>query len=144
MNKLQTRFGWMVVCGCACLLMGCATFPDDSSAETAQETISQDDEGIPVRFPPCFLIEGAQLNEHGRIPATPLVGAGITVDENLAVVYQAYQDVLAAQGWTTDREENAVQSFRIMASLAGANIEIRAVKGTSGPTQVFLLYTPAN
>ena len=90
-------------------------------------------------FPDYLLMEDFELNQHGRIPETTLVGAGMKTDLSLAAVRRRFNDVLDESGWTIDKVEIEKQSFRVMASLKGDHVEIRAAKG-SGPTQVFMLY----
>ena len=96
----------------------------------------------PIRFPDYFLMEGFELHDHGRIPRTALIGAGMSVDLELSAVRAGFSDVLHENRWETETTEIGRQSFRIMASNASERVEIRGVQGTSGPTQIFLLYTP--
>lgn len=143
-NAMRTWIGIFLLCGCASLLSGCTLLRSEQpEAPTPLGTITQDDESIPIYFPGYFLLNDARLNDHGRIPATSLVGAGITANASLSAVHRQYQDLLQEHGWVTEREEAGRQSFRVMAWLLGATVEIRAVQGSSGPTQIFLLYTPA-
>ena len=143
MNTLRIWIGTLVVCGCNSVLSGCALLRSEKPEGPAPlATITQDDESIPIYFPECFLLKGARLNDHGRIPSSPLVGAGMTANESLSSVHSQYLDVLQANGWVVDQEEEGRQSFRVIASLAEATVELRAVQGTTGPTQIFLLYTP--
>lgn len=127
---------------CAFLLAGCSTTSDSN------EDSEQDWEGRPdqsqrsIRFPNYLLMDGVQLNDHGRIPNTSLIGAEMTTKLDLIVVRSRFGDVLNSEGWHTDRMEIGKQSFRLMATHGGEAVEIRAVQGT-GPTQIFLLYTPA-
>jgi len=93
-------------------------------------------------FPEYLLLEDFELEAHGRIPQTPLVGAGLKTPMGLKTVFRRYSDILALRGWRIDKTEQASQSFRLMASKKAETLEIRAVQGT-GPTQVFILYKPA-
>ncbi len=95
-----------------------------------------------VLFPDYLLIDGFELNDHGRISGTGLVGADLTVLQDLGTVRNLISGQLSAHGWTTDKMEIGRQHFRVLASHAGEEIEIRAVQGT-GPTQVFILYRPS-
>lgn len=95
-----------------------------------------------ILFPEYFLMEGVELQDHGRIPGTMLIGAGMKTRLGLASVRRAFNDQLDANGWTTDNVEIESKSFRMMASLKKETVEIRAVQG-SGPTQIYLLYEPA-
>lgn len=142
MNFIRIWIGILLTCGCTSLLSGCASLRSEKpEGPKPLATIKQDDQSIPIYFPECFLLKGARLNDHGRIPSTPLVGAGMTANESLSSVHSQYQDVMQANGWVVDQEEEGRQSFRMIASLAGATVELRAVQGTTGPTQIFLLYT---
>ena len=95
-----------------------------------------------VLFPEYFLMEGFELNDHGRIPGTALIGADMTVALELAAVRERISGTLSLYEWTIDKMEIGRQYFRVLGSRAEAEIEIRAVQGT-GPTQVFLLYQPS-
>lgn len=94
-------------------------------------------------FPEYLLMEDYQLFQHGWIPQTNLVGAGIRTQQDLVIVRRQFGEVLASNGWKTERMEIGKQSFRLMASLKGETVEIRAVQGT-GPTQVFILFRTPN
>ena len=122
------------------LLAGCASAPVEMMEDDApgMEEPSQP----PVLFPDYLLMEGFSLNDHGIIPGTGLIGADMTVAEDLAAVRTLISEQLSVHEWTTDKMEIGRQYFRLLASHAGEEIEIRAVQGT-GPTQVFLLYRPA-
>ncbi len=92
-------------------------------------------------FPDYLLMEDFELNQHGIIPETSLVGAGIRTELNLKTVRCRFGDVLASNHWKIDGMEVGKQSFRMMASLKADSVEIRAVQG-SGATQIFILYQP--
>jgi hypothetical protein len=96
-----------------------------------------------VLFPDYFLIDGVELHEHGHIPRTQLIGAGMSISLDLASVRSRFNDQLYFHKWTTDKMEMGPQSFRILASHEGETVEIRGVRGTSGPTHIFLLYSVA-
>jgi hypothetical protein len=93
-------------------------------------------------FPDYLLIEGFKLNDQGHIPGTGLIGADMTVAQELGAVRSLVSEKLSLHQWTTDKMEIGRQYFRLLASHTGEEIEIRAVQGT-GPTQVFLLYRPS-
>jgi hypothetical protein len=95
-----------------------------------------------VLFPDYLLIDGFKLNDHGRIAGTALIGADMTVAQDLGPVRILISDQLTIHEWRTDKMEIGRQYFRVLASHGGEEIEIRAVQGT-GPTQVFLLYQPS-
>lgn len=92
-------------------------------------------------FPEYLMLEEFELHQHGRIPETPLVGGGMKTAVSLSVVRGRFNDVLADNGWRSDKTEIGRQSFRLLASRGVEQLEIRAVQG-GGPTQVFILYTP--
>jgi hypothetical protein len=92
-------------------------------------------------FPEYLLMGDFELNQHGRIPGTRLVGAGMKSSLGLRVVRTRFSDALDSKGWKTDRMEIGKQSFRLVASLKDEEIEIRAVQG-GGATEVFVLYQP--
>lgn len=95
-----------------------------------------------VLFPAYFLMEGFELNDHGRISGTALIGADMTVAQDIGAVRERISGKLSIHEWTTDKMEIGRQYFRVLASQAEAEVEIRGVQGT-GPTQVFLLYQPS-
>lgn len=92
-------------------------------------------------FPAYLLMEEYELNQHGRIPESRLIGAGMRTKRALATVRKDYSDALISKGWKISATEIERQSFRLMAEHAEAEIEIRAVQGI-GPTELFLLYQP--
>ncbi|QBG46323.1 hypothetical protein EGM51_02495 [Verrucomicrobia bacterium S94] len=92
-------------------------------------------------FPEYMLMEEYELNQHGRIPETNLIGAGLRANLSLTTVRKAYSDVLDSKGWNVSGMEIGKQFFRLMARLKDQEVEIRAVQG-QGPTEVFILYNP--
>ena len=121
------------------LLAGCASKePERDFLDSAPIAARQH----PVLFPEYFLMDGIELHDHGRIPRTNLIGAGMSSMSDLAEVRTGFNDVLHAHQWETDTMEIGRQSFRIIASQSGETVELRGVQGTSGPVQIFLLYTP--
>lgn len=92
-------------------------------------------------FPEYMLMEEYELNQHGRIPETELIGAGLRTKLSLATVRKEYSDALDAEGWSTTSMEIDRQAFRLIARLNDQDVEIRAVQGT-GVTEVFILYHP--
>jgi len=122
------------------LLTGCvAAKPEKVFLESAPIAAEAQ---APVLFPRYLLMDGLKLHDHGRIPRTGLIGAGMSAERDISSVRTGFNDVLHMHGWETETMEIGRQSFRIIASHAGERIEIRGVQGASGPTQVFLLYTP--
>lgn len=129
------------------LIAGCATpeEPAEPVVDTA-ETLTFLEAGLRPEvlfFPDYLLLEDFQLFQHGRIPKTNLVGAGMKTDLDLVTVRHQFSNILNSKGWKTDKMELGNQSFRLMASLKGETLEIRAVQGT-GPTQVFILFRSEN
>ena len=120
-------------------LSGCVS-SDSATENEPVATVLQDGKAVPVYFPPCFFPEGATLNDHGRIPDTPLAGAGITTLSGLEEVRAFYESVLATQGWQIQQQEVLEKSYWVKACLNEQTIEIRAVQGTTDTTQIFLLY----
>ncbi|MDZ8117185.1 hypothetical protein [Pontiella agarivorans] len=90
-------------------------------------------------FPEYMLMEEYELNQHGRIPQTELIGAGLRTKLSLATVRKEYSDVLADKGWSISTMEIDRQAFRLIAQLNDQTVEIRGVQGR-GPTEVFILY----
>jgi len=132
---MKTR--WMIVPVCLALA-GCTSAP----VPVMEDAPAIEPPALSVLFPDYLLIDGFELNDHGRIAGTALIGADMTVLQDLGTVRSLVTEQLYLHEWTTDKMEIGRQYFRVLASLAGAEIEIRAVQGT-GPTQVFLLYHPA-
>lgn len=123
---------WMS--GCATNRQG-KTFLDNTPIDTEARA--------PVRFPDYFLLDGVELQDHGRIPNTQLIGAGMTMERDLSSVRSSFSDVLHRHEWDTEMMEMGKQSFRIIATHDGETVEIRGVQGTtSATTHIFLLYTP--
>jgi hypothetical protein len=130
----------ILVCSTVLPLAGCTTGDADKVfLDRAPITSEAED---PIRFPEYFLMEGFELHDHGRIPRTSLIGAGMSVDLDLSAVRTGFSDVLYENQWETETMEIGRQSFRIIATYRLETVEIRGVQGTSGPTQIFLLYAP--
>ena len=92
-------------------------------------------------FPEYLFLADFELDQHGRIPESTLVGADLKTKQGLATVLRKFNNVLAAKGWETTRLESNENAFRLLAALNADMLEIRAVQGT-GPTQIFILYRP--
>jgi hypothetical protein len=127
------------------VLVGCvATDPAGEPVVNVDEAMTYLEEGLRpevLLFPEYLLMEDFELSQHGRIPESVLVGAGMKTKLGLRTVRNRFSDALASNGWKTGKVEIGKQSFRLLASLRDEEIEIRAVQGT-GATQVFLLYKP--
>ncbi len=131
---MKTR--WLI--GPLCLtLAGCVSAP----VLVEEDSPVMEPPRPSVLFPDYLLIDGFELNDHGRISGTGLVGADMTVVQDVGTVRSLISEQLSAHEWTTDKMEIGRQHFRVLASHAGEEVEIRAVQGT-GPTQVFILYRP--
>jgi hypothetical protein len=92
-------------------------------------------------FPSYLMLEDFQLNQHGRIPETRWVGAGIRSKLSLTNVRSRLMDALDSKGWIIQRTEIEKKSFRLIAEHRNEHIEIRGVQGF-GPTEIFILYRP--
>lgn len=124
-------------------LLGCVT-PEEPILVKDEDVMLYLEPGLrpeSLHFPEYLFLEGLELNQHGRIPETPWVGAGLKTEVALKTVMRQYNIVLASKGWQVTKAEMAKQSFRLLATNKADRLEIRAVQG-SGPTQVFILYKP--
>lgn len=92
-------------------------------------------------FPEYLMMEGLELHQHGRVPDSELVGAGMRSKMSLSMVRGRFLDVFDSNGWETTKLEIEGRSFRMLAVHGLEHIEIRAVQGT-GPTEIFMLYRP--
>jgi hypothetical protein len=92
-------------------------------------------------FPEYLMMEDFELQQHGRIPESKLIGAAMSSQLGLQQVRGRFDEALTKQGWTIDKVEIGRRSFLLMATLKQDGIEIRAVQGT-GRAQIFILYEP--
>ncbi len=133
--------------GALCLLLftGCATAPTKLTIDSDETLVVIDDYIRPEKllFPEYLMLEDAELEQHGRIPGTPVLGTGLVIKAKLGVVHRRYREVLSSKGWTVEQFDADRQSFRIKAAGKEGEIEIRAVQGTKRETHVFILLTPA-
>ena len=128
------------------LLLLCACSTPEPPAVVAEEDEAMLHPDAQLRpenllFPEYLFMADFELDQHGRIPGSTVVGADLKTELDLKPTLQRFSSVLASNGWTIAKEEVAEQSFRMMAAMKGDTLEIRAVQG-SGPTQVFILYQP--
>jgi hypothetical protein len=93
-------------------------------------------------FPEYLFMEDFEIDQHGRIPETTLIGIDLKTDLAVKVVLKRFNNVLVNNGWKITKAEIAQQSFRLLADMEDETLEVRAVQG-SGPTQVFVLYQPS-
>lgn len=92
-------------------------------------------------FPEYLFMGDFELDQHGMIPGSTLVGVDLKTKLDLNSSLQRFKDMLALKGWSITSEEVVEHSFCLLAKKKGETLEIRAVQG-SGPTQVFILYQP--
>ena len=124
-------------------LWGCSTPPDIVVQD--EDAMIYLDPGLRPEtflFPDYLFMEDFELDQHGRIPETTLVGIDLKTNLAIKTALRRLNNVLANNGWTITKAEMAQQSFRLLAALEDKTLEVRAVQGT-GPTQVFVLYQPS-
>lgn len=92
-------------------------------------------------FPEYLFMGDFELDQHGKIPDSSWVGGGLKTELDLKTTLQRFNDILILKGWNITSEELMEGSFRLLATMKGEVLEIRAVQGF-GPTQVFILYQP--
>jgi len=128
--------------GAVLLLCGCTT-PPPVVVEEDEAMLHLDAQLRPenLLFPEYLLMAGFELDQHGWIPGSTVVGVDLKTELDLKTALQQFSGVLASNGWAITKEEVAKHSFRMMAAMKGDALEIRAVQG-SGSTQVFILYQP--
>ncbi|MDF7797845.1 hypothetical protein P4C99_00105 [Pontiellaceae bacterium B1224] len=139
----------LYIFGCIILLSGCNTYQPltapkpvvDPSA--AMEYLEPGLRPEILLFPEYLMMEGFELNQHGRVPETELIGAGLKTYLSLSDTRRRFMDQLDANGWETTKMEIEAHSFRLIAEKKLDVIEIRAVQG-SGPTEIFMLYSPGS
>ena len=137
------RVAFLVIFG-SLLLVGCVGRNPPSRERGEQPLPPQGQSPRPedLLFPDYLLMADFEIDQYGRIPENTLVGAEMMTELDLADTLRRFTEVLDARGWSIHHQEVAIQSFRLMAGLKDATVEIRAVQG-SGLTKVFLLYQPA-
>ena len=125
------------------LLCGCATDTPPVVVEESEAMLHLGTNLLPenLLFPEYLFLADFELDQHGRIPESTLVGADLKTKLGLATVLRRFNDVLTAKRWEITLLESRKHAFRLRATLMGDTLEIRAVQGT-GPTQVFILYRP--
>jgi hypothetical protein len=137
---------WRSLCCLIAFCAGCATTQEAPEPvidpDAAMEYLEPGLRPEVLLFPDYLMVEGFELNQHGRIPESELVGAGMKSKFSLTTVRRTFLDQLDSKGWNITLTEIEGRSFRLMAARKLEHIEIRAVQG-SGPTEVFILYRPA-
>lgn len=127
------------------VLGGCTAPPSPSEPvvdiDASMEFLEQGLRPEVLLFPEYMLMNEYELNQHGRIPESELIGAGLRTKLSLSTVRKEFSDVLASNGWKTEKMEIERQSFRLIASLKDEEVEIRAVQGL-GPAEIFIMYYP--
>ena len=127
---------------CLSVVWGCSSPPDvviqDDDAMLYLEAGLRPDTFL---FPEYLFMEDFEIDQHGRIPETTLIGIDLKTDLAVKTALRRFNNVLANHGWQVSKAEMALHSFRLIATMADERLEIRAVQG-SGPTQIFVLYQP--
>ncbi|MEN8254986.1 MAG: hypothetical protein ABFR33_05895 [Verrucomicrobiota bacterium] len=141
---MRMRIAFLFQLGIVLLLCGCTT--PEQPAVVVMEDETKLHPGAQVRpknllFPEYLFMADFELDQHGRIPGSSVIGADLKTELDLKTTRQRFSSVLASNGWAIVKNEVAEQSFRMTAAMKGDALEIRAVQG-SGPTQVFILYQP--
>lgn len=126
-------------------LGGCATTEQPAVVQDADAMIYLEPGLRPenLLFPEYLFMEDFELDQHGRIPGTTLIGVDLKTNLGLKTALRRFNNLLASKGWKITKAEMAKQSFRLKAVMADETLEIRAVQG-AGPTQVFILYQPSS
>ena len=92
-------------------------------------------------FPDYLLMLDFELDQHGRIFGSTVIGADLKTELDILTVRQRFAELLAEHGWRAAEPETGEHFFLLRAGTGDELIEIRAVQGT-GPTRVFILYQP--
>jgi hypothetical protein len=92
-------------------------------------------------FPEYFFMEDFELDQHGHIPDTSLIGIDLKTKLELKEAMRRFNKMLMQEGWTIMKANIQPQFFHLEATKEKESLEIRAVQGT-GPTQLFVLYKP--
>ncbi len=141
---MRVQVAFLFQLGVVALLAGCASTEPAAVEEEAEVLLYLGPwlRTEPLLFPEYLLMEDFEIDQHGRIPSTALIAGGLKTELGLKTVRQRFEGLLVPKGWKINGIEEQEQSFRLMASMKGETLEIRAVQGT-GATQVFILYRPA-
>ena len=129
------------------LMAGCATVEEPEVVVDDTEVLlylEKDLRPEPLLFPEYLLMENFEIDQHGRIPNSSLVCAGLKTKLDLAAARQHFDQLLASKGWNTIQSESTENSFRLLTAKKGESLEIRAVQGTAPPVQILLLYRPGS
>ncbi len=126
------------------LLCGCVTTEQPEVVVNDVDTMLYLDPELRTEtllFPEYLFMEGFELDQHGQIPHSTLIGVDMKNELDLKTVLRRFNQLLVTKGWILHRAEVEKRSFRLMAEMKDETLEIRAVQGT-GPTHVFILYQP--
>jgi len=143
-DGMRMRVAFLFQLGVVLLLAGCTTTEPPPAVEDADVLLYLEPELRPeiLQFPEYLFMEDFEIDQHGGVPETTLTAGGLKTKLDLKTVRQRFEGLLVSKGWKINQSEELEQSFRLMASMKGEAVEIRAVQGT-GDTQVFILYRPA-
>ncbi len=138
---------FLILSAAALLLSGCMGpgIPDEPvvNVDASMEFLAPGLRPEMLQFPDYLLMSEYELMQHGRIPDSRLVGAGLRTRLSLSVVRREFADILAEKGWNTVKMDVGPQSFRLVVERYSEEVEIRAVQGL-GPTEIFILYYPGD
>lgn len=126
------------------LLCGCTTpEPSEAVVEDADAMLHLGWDLRPenLLFPEYLFMADFDLDQHGMIPGSTLVGIDLKTNLDLTTTQRRFNELLATKGWNITMDEIGEHSFRLFAAMKGDTLEVRAVQG-AGPTQVFILYQP--
>jgi len=143
-DDMRMRFAFLLQLGAVLLLCGCTTTEQSPAVvEDADAMLYLDSQLRPenLLFPEYLFMADFELDQHGWIPGSSVVGVDLKTKLDLKTTLQRFTDLLALKGWSITKEEVMERSFRLLAAMKGEALEIRGVRG-SGPTQVFILYQP--
>ena len=142
------NLGLSVISALALLLAGCVSTPSQSplpSVEKLSDVLLFLDPEMkvePILFPRYLLMNSVEINRHGRISSTDLVGAGLLFRENIDAAKNRLLDRLHKKGWEVIQRDESSLWFRFILIHQGDWLELRGVQGAES-TPVFLLYRPA-
>lgn len=127
--------------GLVFFLAGCASLPSEpviraSDVVTVVDSILRPET---LLFPDYLLMEGFELENHGRVHGSEFIVASMKVSMPLDSVQQQLTDLLTEKAWRITKTEQSHQAFRLIAERKSAWLELRVVQGT-GAARICLLY----